>query len=373
MYDIGKHLSLASAMNAFRKVRILSVMVPTRKELDVIAGDQFLEKKVPNAFHEALFSASPLATILVEKDGRVLWTNPAFLELFGYQYHDVFQKKIVDLVHKNPEIDELVTTILSEAFTVKKTLTRTATRERNDGTRTDVLLTAIPFKAHGKYYAYGICHNVTEREQTQSELLRSTKELEVTLGTAIQALSRVIEAHDPYTARHQQEVAHVAAMIATEMHLSQEAIKTLHVAALLHNIGKIAVPADLLNKPGELDETERTIINNHPQKGYEIVRTMEFPDPVAECVLQHHERLDGSGYPKGLHGDEILPLAQIIAVADVFGAMTSHRPYRPASGYAAAMEELKTFRDIKYNSHVVDALDKLVLSDRLTDIIKADG
>ncbi|MDO8885596.1 HD domain-containing phosphohydrolase, partial [Candidatus Oleimmundimicrobium sp.] len=341
MYYISAFLSLASAIKAFHKIRILSVKILARKEFDMVAATHFAELTVPNVFHEALFSASPLATVLVEKQGCVLWANPAFLDLFGYQHHEVLQKKIAELVGKSPKVKQLVANIFVTTFAEGKSLTYTTFRERKDGTLMNVQLTAIPFKAHGKHYAYGIYHNITEREQPNRTLLRTTRELERTVETAIQALSKVIEEHDPYTARHQREVARFAAMIATEMHLSQETIKTLYVTALLHNIGKISVPAEVLNKPGTLNEAERAIINNHPQKGYEIVRTIEFSGPVAECVLQHHELLDGSGYPQGLRDGEILPIAQLITVADVFSAMISDRPYRPSRGIEAALEELK--------------------------------
>lgn len=373
MYDTKAFLLLVATIKAFRKFRILSVKILARKEFDMVAADHFSELTVPNVFHEALFSSSPLATVLVEKEGYVLWANQAFLDLFGYQRHEVFQKKVAELVARNPKVKELVASNFVTTFAEERSLTHTTFWERKDGTLLNVQFTAIPFKAHGKNYAYGIYHNITENEQPDRTLLRTTKELERTVDSAIQALSRTIEEHDPYTARHQREVARFAAMIATEMHLSRETIKTLYVAALLHNIGKISVPAEVLNKPGALNEAERAIINNHPQKGYEIVRTMEFPDPVAECVLQHHELLDGSGYPQGLSNGEILPIVQIITVADVFSAMISDRPYRPSKGVDAALRELKSGRDIKYNSHVVDALEELAMSGELKKAMEVSG
>ncbi|MDO8885595.1 HD domain-containing phosphohydrolase, partial [Candidatus Oleimmundimicrobium sp.] len=307
--------------------------------------------------------------VLIDEDGIVLRVNQAFLNLFGYRHSEAFLRKLDDLVSTSDKIKKLAARINVTTLAGMTPLTRTTIRERKDGTRIDVLFTIIPFKADGKDFAYCIYHDITERVQSRKNLRLIKKQLEMTLDRTLKAFSKVIEERDPYTAEHQRRVAYIASMLASEMNLSQEMTKTLYMAALLHDMGKIAIPAQILSKPGTLSEEEKNIVKKHSEKGFEIVRTMEFQGSVAECVLQHHERLDGSGYPHGLRGNEILFPAQILAVTDVFEAMISHRSYRPSMGSEAALEELKSGRDVKYNSQAVDALEQLVLSGELDKAI----
>jgi len=160
---------------------------------------------------------------------------------------------------------------------------------------------------------------------------------------------------DPYTAGHQRRVAELASAIAKEMRLPKEKIEGIHMAGLIHDIGKIAVPAEILSKPSKLSKMEMDLIKAHSQVGYELLKEIDFPWPVANIVLQHHERLDGVGYPQGLKGDEILLEARILAVADVVEAMASHRPYRPALGLDAALDEIKQGKGKLYEPAAVDA------------------
>jgi len=171
----------------------------------------------------------------------------------------------------------------------------------------------------------------------------------------IHAMSLTLEARDPYTARHQQRVADLACAITEEMELSRWQINGIRVAALLHDIGKLAVPAEILSKPGQLHQYEFEIIKTHARVGYEILREIEFPWPVSQAILQHHERLDGSGYPACFLGKDITLEARILGVADVIEAMSSHRPYRPALGLDSALEEISMKRGILYDPQVVDA------------------
>lgn len=198
-------------------------------------------------------------------------------------------------------------------------------------------------------------------QQTAEEALKqSIKKLQNTLEETVNALTVVAEKRDPYTAGHQQRVAKLACAIAKEMGLPKEQIKGIQVAAMLHDIGKIYVPADILNKPGDLANIEMVIIKTHPEVGYDILKTIPFEWPVAEIALQHHERLNGSGYPLGLQGTEILLEARILAVADVVEAIASHRPYRPALGIKKAIEEIVQFRNIAFDADVVDTCVKVL-------------
>ena len=200
---------------------------------------------------------------------------------------------------------------------------------------------------------------LAERKRAQEELQRTTETLRKTLGATIQAMAFTVETRDAYTAGHQRRVADLARAIATEMGLSKERIEGIRTAAVIHDLGKITVPTDILNKPTKLSEHEFGIIQDHPQTGYEILKEIDFPWPVAEIVFQHHERLDGSGYPQGLSGEEIILEARILAVADVVEAMASHRPYRPARGLDEALAEISQNRGILYDAKAVDACLKL--------------
>lgn len=198
--------------------------------------------------------------------------------------------------------------------------------------------------------------DVTEKTRTQHELEVSHTLLQQVLQGTLDVIQQMTEARDPYTSGHQRRVAELAEAIAREMHLPEEScVAVIRTAAFIHDIGKITVPAEILSKPGQISPTEFELIKVHPTAGYNILRKAHLPDPVAETVLQHHERLDGSGYPQRLAGDDILPEAQILAVADVVEAMLSHRPYRPAPGIEAALEEISSGRGTRYYPDVVDA------------------
>lgn len=175
------------------------------------------------------------------------------------------------------------------------------------------------------------------------------------LFQTIKTLSYMIEVRDPYTYIHQERVSTLAAVIAFEMGFPAENIDTVRLAAAVHDIGKIRIPSEILNKPGKIDEYEFGMIQTHPQVGFDILHKIEFLEPVAEIVLQHHERLNGSGYPLGTKRDRILLESKILAVADVVEAMISHRPYRPALGVKAALKEISENRDVLYDPSVVDA------------------
>jgi len=179
-----------------------------------------------------------------------------------------------------------------------------------------------------------------ERKQAEEKLRQSYKKLRKMLNDIVQTVALTVELRDPYTAGHQQRVSQLTSAIARQMNLSPDQVEGIYMTAILHDIGKISVPAEVLNKPGRLTEIERNMFRTHPQVGHDILKRIDFPWPLAKIVLQHHERMDGSGYPKGLKGDEILLEAKIIGVADVVEAMSSHRPYRPAHGIDKALEEI---------------------------------
>ncbi len=189
----------------------------------------------------------------------------------------------------------------------------------------------------------------------KEELKQGLEKLQKRSKETIHALVAIIEKRDAYTAGHQQRVARLACAIAEEMNLPEETCEGIFTSANLHDIGKIYVPAEILNKPSELSKMETDFIRTHPQVGYDILKTIEFDGPVPQAILQHHERLDGSGYPTGLCGEEIILEARILSVADVVEAMFSHRPYRPSRGINKALGELTLQRGVLYDTNVVDA------------------
>ena len=191
------------------------------------------------------------------------------------------------------------------------------------------------------------------------KLQQSYQKLKKTMDATIETMSKMIEAKDPYTAGHQQRVSQLAIAITKELNLSPDKIEGIRIASLIHDIGKIGLPSEILSKPIRLTDIEFSLIKSHSQIGYDILKSIDFSFPIARIVLQHHERVDGSGYPNNLKGDEILLKAKIIGVADVVEAMSSHRPYRPALGIDAALEEISKNRGILYDPEVVDVCLKL--------------
>ncbi|MBE3135617.1 MAG: HD domain-containing protein, partial [Acidobacteria bacterium] len=192
-------------------------------------------------------------------------------------------------------------------------------------------------------------------KKTQGNLETALERLRKTLGSIIQAMGSTLESRDPYTAGHQRRVADLARAIATEMGLPADTIESIRSAATIHDIGKISVPAEILSKPGKLTSTELELIEVHPKVGYDILRNIDFPWPIAQIVLQHHERLDGSGYPAGLCGEHILTEARILSIADVVEAMATHRPYRPSLGLKGALAEISRNKGILYDVAASDA------------------
>jgi len=203
-----------------------------------------------------------------------------------------------------------------------------------------------------------------ERQRAEEELRQSYVKLQRVLEGTVHTLVAAIEMRDPYTAGHQRRVAQLACAIANEMGLSEEQIEGIRMAALIHDMGKITVPAEILSKPIPLSDHERGLIKNHAQVGHDVLKEMDFPWPLAQIVLQHHERLDGSGYPQGLSDEEIMLEARILAVADVVEAMASYRPYRPARGLDKALEEISQNRGVLYDTEVVDVCLKLFTEKR---------
>ena len=201
----------------------------------------------------------------------------------------------------------------------------------------------------------GAILDITERKRAEEEFQRILESLRKAFGAIIQVMVSAVEIRDPYTAGHQIRSADLARAIATEMGLAQEKIDGIRMASSIHDIGKLSIPAEILSKPTRLTELEFSLIKEHSRSGYEMLKDVESPWPLAEIVYQHHERMDGSGYPRNLKGDDILMEARIMAVVDVVESMASHRPYRPALGIEAALDEIAKNKGILYDNTVADA------------------
>ena len=200
---------------------------------------------------------------------------------------------------------------------------------------------------------------ITGHKRAEEELKHTLEELRKSLLGTVNALSMMVEARDPYTAGHQRRVSHLAWAIAQDMALPGDTVDNIRIAGIIHDIGKISIPAEILSKPGTLTNIEFSLIKTHPQSGYDILKDADLPYPMAEIVLQHHERSDGSGYPQGLKNGRILLESKIIAVADVVEAMSSHRPYRPTRGIRTALEEIEKNKGVLYDAGAVESCVRL--------------
>jgi len=227
----------------------------------------------------------------------------------------------------------------------------------NSGERIDVLISALRVDFLGEPASVGVVVDVTKEK-------RMRRRLHSSFVTMVEAIARTVEARDPYTAGHQNRVAELSMAIAAKVGLSEHMIEGLGLASIVHDIGKISVPAEILSKPGQLSSAELALVKTHAEAGYEILREIDFPWPIAEIVRQHHERMDGSGYPRGLRSENILPEARILGVADTVDSMMSQRPYRPGLGVEAALAEIETNRRKIYDARVVDECIRLFRQER---------
>ena len=289
-------------------------------------------------------------------DLRLISISPSVERALGYKPEELVGKTISE-----PNI--IVPSSLEKAaFSIKRTLAGGKRLEAvsveyraKDGTTRFGEVNASPVFQDGKAVA-AICvsRDITERKVAEGKIEQSFKKLQKNIDDTIKAMSMIVETRDPYTAGHQERVSKLAVAIANELHLSEEQIAGIRMAGATHDIGKISVPAEILSKPGRLSNIEFSLIKVHSQAGYDILKGIDFSQPIAEMVLQHQERMDGSGYPKGLKGEEILIEARILAVADVMEAMAMHRPYRSALGVDAALEEIEKHKGILYDAAAAD-------------------
>ena len=235
-----------------------------------------------------------------------------------------------------------------------------AEHQCKDGTSFPVDVAMQHVAIGGKSLLYSVERDISDRKRTEKQIAEYIRQLEESMQGTLQAVSNMVEQRDPYTAGHERRVGTIAADIGRELGWPEDRCKNLQLIGLVHDIGKISIPSEILSKPSRLTALEYELVKGHVERGFEILRDVKFPLPIAEIIRQHHERMDGSGYPQGLKGEEILPEARILAVADVLESMSSHRPYRPALGVEVALKEIVDHRGTGFDTEVVDALLRLI-------------
>ncbi|MDP2854829.1 MAG: PAS domain S-box protein [Smithellaceae bacterium] len=291
---------------------------------------------------EGIYRATP--------EGRFIMVNQAMARILGYDSPEELIEGITDIAHQiyvHPEERRNVIEFIERQGFAKNDELQWY---RKDGSKVWVYRTMQVVLDENRQLLYvdGIIEDITDRKESVDRLRKA-------LGGTVRAIASLVETRDPYTAGHQNRVADLARTIAREMGLSGERIEGLRMAGIIHDIGKVSVPSEILSTPKRLTDLEFSLIKTHVQSGYDILKDIEFPWPVARMVLEHHERMNGSGYPNGLTGDNILVESRILSVADVVEAMATHRPYRPSLGLDAALEEITRNKGLLYDTDAVNA------------------
>lgn len=368
--DYVKDFELILKKKNGEKIIVLVTSTSIRDEKGNIIGYQGIMRDITEhkRAEESLIESEEKYRILINniqdgvfiiQDAKMQFVNEAFTKIFGYATEELIGKDFRQLIA--PEDLEMVT----ERY-FRRQAGDDVPREyefrvlHKDGiTRVTVNMVVGLINYCGRMASMGTLKDITARKRAEESLQESFENLRKVLQGTILAMAKIVEMRDPYTAGHQQRVTKLSSAIAQEMGLSEQRIDALQMAALIHDVGKIYIPAEILSRPGQLSEIETSLIRTHPQVGYDILRTIEFLWPMVEIVLQHHERMNGSGYPKGLTGEDILMEAKILGVADVVEAMSFHRPYRSAMGIGKALEEISQNKGILYDPQVADVCFKL--------------
>ncbi len=295
-----------------------------------------------------------LAGIYIIQDGKLVYTNPRAAEIVGHgSVDDLIGKDFMQFI-ADADRDKV-------AENMRKLLNKEVPKValefcviHTEGHAITVGANASYASYHGQPAVIGLIQDISEKKRDEERILKYVDQLKSTFMSTVQLATSLSEMRDPYTAGHERRVSEIAVAIATELGMDEQHIEGIKVAGYLHDIGKISIPSEILVKPGRLNATEYALVQGHAQASYEVLKHVEFPWPVATIALQHHERMDGSGYPNGLKGDEMLLESRIMAIADVVEAMASHRPYRPGLGIDKALAELERGRGTVYDADVVD-------------------
>lgn len=280
-------------------------------------------------------------------DGNLLYVNEALSTMFAYDSPAEMVRHGVITMYRDERERKRFLDAIQQSGSVKYFDLTLQTKQHR------LLHVLVSAHIEGDIVS-GMIMDITDRKRMEEELKNNVTKLKQLMQNTVDSMATILETRDPYTAGHQQRVALLANAIAHALHLSEDQLMGLNMAAVIHDIGKIYVPAEILTRPSTLTDSEFALIKTHPKVGYEILKRVEFPWPVATIVLQHHERINGSGYPQGLKGKNIILEARILAVADVVEAMSSHRPYRPAKTMEETLAEIETNKDILYDTTAVE-------------------
>ncbi len=295
-----------------------------------------------------------IAGLAIVQDGKLVYVNRRCAQILGYASAD--EVVGLDPLSLIPESDRArVAQGLREEWRGADSIKGSTPVLRKDGVLIEIGAHATRSTYHGRPAIISLVQDISEKARADAQIQRYTEQLQSAFMRTVEVAMNLSELRDPYTAGHERRVAEIAVAIGAEMGFDAQRQEGLRVAGYLHDVGKISIPAELLSKPGRLSPVEFSLIKGHPEQGFEVLKNVEFPWPVAQVALQHHERVDGSGYPAGLKGDDILLEARIMAVADVMEAMSSHRPYRAGLGIENTLAEIERGRGTAYDAGVADA------------------
>jgi len=296
-----------------------------------------------------------IAGIYIIQDGKFAYVNRRFAEILGYEAADeLVGSDPISLVAEKDRatvLEYMRKRLEGEAHSVSYSYTAI----RKDGSEIDVGVHGSRATHVGRPAVIGLMQDISEKKRAEEEIQRYVAQLEKAFMSTVGVATTLSEMRDPYTAGHERRVAEIAVAIGKEFEFDDRRLEGLRVAGYLHDVGKMTIPSEILSKPGRLSAIEFQLIQGHARASYDVLKDVEFPWPVAQVALQHHERMDGSGYPQGLKGEDIIIEARIMAVADVVEAMSSHRPYRPGLGIEKALAEIERGRNTVYDTQAADA------------------
>ena len=292
---------------------------------------------------------------VTDRSGITTYASPAVENITGYKPDEVIGHRFIEFLVEE-DIERAISSF-QEGLMTKMDYTLEFRYRKKDGS---IFYAELHVQYYEKQGFIGLLRDITNRKAAEKQLNDSLIQLEHMMTGSLQTIANIVDAHDPYTAGHERHVSIIASDIAKAMGWPEEKCENLKFIGLVHDIGKISIPAEILSKTGRLSSIEYDLVKTHAEQGYQILKNIEFPMPIALIIREHHERMDGSGYPQGLKGKETLPESRILAVADVLDAMSSHRPYRPSLGIEAAISEIETHRGILFDPEVVDAMLRLI-------------
>jgi PAS domain S-box-containing protein/putative nucleotidyltransferase with HDIG domain len=322
------------------------------------AESKFVKKE---RWYSTILGSIGDGVIATNSDGEIVYMNNAAEIMTGFTISEAIGKEIRDVFRITNSPDDAENSGVNVSFEfntieVSSFIKNNILVSKNGMQRSvDYSVFSLDSSQQKKSGGVLVFRDITERLDAQNAIRESFSKLNRAMSGIIEAMALAVESRDPYTAGHQRRVADLAMAIAGVMGLDAGKTDGIRMAGMIHDLGKISIPAEILSKPGKLSDVEFGLIKAHPKAGYDILKKIDFPWPVAEIVIQHHERMDGTGYPQGLRGEDILIEARVIAVADIVEAMASHRPYRPSLGLDAAIEEILSKKGIYLDPDVVDA------------------